>query len=35
MRAITDIGCILNEKMVREGYAAVMYISPSEFDSLE
>ena len=25
----------LNEKMVREGYAEVMYIPPSEFDSLE
>ncbi len=23
----------LNEKMVREGYAEVMYIPPSEFDS--
>ena len=25
----------LNEKMVREGYAEVMYIPPSEFDSRE
>jgi micrococcal nuclease len=25
----------LNEKMVRDGYAEVMYIPPSEFDSLE
>jgi micrococcal nuclease len=25
----------LNEKLVREGYAEVMYIPPSEFDSLE
>ena len=25
----------LNEKMIREGYAEVMYIPPSEFDSRE
>jgi micrococcal nuclease len=25
----------LNEKMVREGYAEVLYIPPSEFDSRE
>jgi len=25
----------LNEKLVREGYAEVMYIPPSEFDSRE
>jgi endonuclease YncB( thermonuclease family) len=25
----------VNEKLVREGYAEVMYISPSEFDSRE
>ena len=25
----------LNEKMVKEGYAEVMYIPPSEFDSRE
>jgi endonuclease YncB( thermonuclease family) len=34
-RAITDIETNLNEKMVREGYAEVMYIPPSEFDSRE
>ena len=34
-RAITDIGCVINEKMVREGYAKVMYIPPSEFDCRE
>jgi micrococcal nuclease len=28
-------GSNLNEKMVREGYAEVMYIPPSEFDSRE
>ena len=28
-------GTNLNEKLVREGYAKVMYIPPSEFDSLE
>jgi len=26
---------VLNEKLVRVGYAEVMYIPPSEFDSLE
>ena len=28
-------GTNLNEKLVKEGYAEVMYIPPSEFDSLE
>jgi intein-encoded DNA endonuclease-like protein len=28
-------GTNLNEKMVKEGYAEVMYIPPSEFDSRE
>jgi hypothetical protein len=30
---MTGIGFVLNEKMVREGYAEIMYIPPSEFDS--
>ena len=28
-------GTNLNEKLVKEGYAEVMYIPPSEFDSYE